>query len=147
MVAPDGWRLPGERDRVGEWANADRPYQIHGDFNGDGIADEASFLFGNARKAWALFVFLGQARGAPRAIKLVEENRGPAQRFVLETIRPSAHEFRTACGKQYFACAKGEPLTITFRLPSISLCVPGSSCSVFVWRSAAAQFQRVRMSD
>ena len=55
--------------------------------------------------------------------------------------------FRTACGKEYFECAKGEPLTIQFHLPSISFCLRESSCSVYVWQPKAARFQQIRMRD
>jgi hypothetical protein len=144
---PVGWRLPNAGDRTGEWEGASAPFHIRGDFNGDGLADEAWILFRKRSNAWAVFVFLGAVDGAPRSIKLIEEPNAPAQRFVLETIRPSKIVFRTACGKGYFECAEGEPSTIQFRLPSISFCLREGSCSVFVWQPNAAHFQRIRMSD
>lgn len=144
---PDGWRLPNASDRTGEWEGVDVPFHIRGDFNGDGIADEAWILFRKNSSAWAVFVFLGAGDGTFRSIKLLEERNAPAQRFVLETIRPSKIKFRTACGKGYFECARGEPSTIQFRLPSISFCLRESSCSVFVWQTHAARFQQIRMSD
>ncbi len=147
VPVPAGWRLPNAADRTGEWDGADAPFHIRGDFNGDGIADEAWILFLERSSAWAVFVFLDAADGASRSIKLVEARDPPAQRFILETIRPSKIVFRTACGKEYFECAKGEPLTIQFHLPSISFCLRESSCSVFVWQPKAARFQQIRMSD
>jgi hypothetical protein len=147
VSVPAGWRLPNAGDRTGEWEGASVPFHIRGDFNGDGIADEAWILFRKGSSAWAVFVFLGAVDGGPRSIKLVEELNAPAQRFVLETIRPSKIIFRTACGKGYFECASGEPLTIQFHLSSISFCLRESSCSVFVWQPKAARFQQVRMSD
>jgi hypothetical protein len=144
---PAGWRLPNAEDRRDEWSGADAPFHIRGDFNGDGIADEAWILFRERSSAWAVFAFLGAAAGPARAIKLAEERTAPAQRFVLETIRPSGIVFRTACGKGYVDCARGEPLTIRFRLPSISFCLREGSCSVYVWLPKAARFQRIRMSD
>lgn len=147
VSAPAGWRLPNANDRSGAWEDAGVPFHISGDFNGDGIADEAWILFRKRSSAWAVFVFLGAVDGAPRSIKLVEELNAPAQRFVLETIRPSKIIFRTACGKGYFECAQGEPSTIQFHLPSISFCQRASSCLVFVWRPNAARFQQIRMRD
>jgi hypothetical protein len=144
---PPGWRLPSAADRTREWQDAGAPFHIRGDFNGDGIADEAWILFRKHSSAWAVFAFLGTAAGPPRSIKLAEEHAAPAQRFVLETIRPSGMVFRTACGKGYVQCASGEPLTIQFPLPSISLCQRESSCSVYVWQLKEARFQRIRMSD
>ena len=144
---PPGWRLPNAGDRIGEWEGSGAPFHIRGDFNGDGLADEAWILFRKGGHAWAVFVFLAAPEGSARAIKLVEERNAPAQRFALETIRPSKRVFRTACGKEYFECAKGEPLTIQFHLPSISFCLRESSCSVFVWQPKAASFQHIRMSD
>jgi len=147
VSAPPGWRLPGGGDRTGAWEGPDAPFHIDGDFNGDGVADEAWILFRNERKSWAVFVFLHTTDGSTRTVRLTEERHAPAQRFVLETIRPSSIAFRTACGKGYFACAKGEPLTIQFRLPSISVCLRESSCSVYVWQAKQGRFQQVRMRD
>jgi hypothetical protein len=144
---PSGWRFPNASDRIGEWEGNGAPFRIHGDFNGDGVPDEAWILFRVGSPTWAVFAFLGAAHGTAHLIQLVEEQSGPAQRFVLETIRPSKTVFHTACGKGYFGCAKGEPLTVRFHLPSISFCLRESSCSVFVWQPNAARFQRIRMSD
>lgn len=147
MSPPPGWRFPTAADRTGAWKGPDAPFHIQGDFNGDGVADEAWILFHDAGKSWAVFVFLYAADGRSRAIRLSEERHTPAQRFVLETIRPSATAFQTACGKGYFECAKGEPLTIVFRLPSISVCLRESSCSVYMWRPKPGRFQEIRMRD
>lgn len=147
VSVPPGWRLPSAADRTDEWQGAGVPFHIRGDFNGDGIVDEAWILFRQGSNAWAVFVFLGAADGTPRFIQLAEERSVPAQQFVLETIRPSKLIFRTACGKGFVECARGEPLTIQFHLPSISFCQRESSCSVYVWQVRAARFQRIRMSD
>jgi len=145
--APPGWRFPTANDRTGAWAGPESLYHIQGDFNGDGVSDEAWILFRDRDKTWAVFVFLYASDGSSRVVRLTEERHAPAQRFVLETIRPSTIAFRTACGKGYFECAKGEPLTIVFRLPSISVCLPESSCSVYVWQPKPGRFQNIRMSD
>lgn len=147
VSVPAGWRVPNATDRTGEWEGTGTPFHIRGDFNGDGIADEAWILLRVHSSAWAVFVFPGAIDGASHSIKLIEGRNTPAQRFVLETIRPSKIVFRTACGKEYFECAKGEPLTIQFHLPSISFCLRESSCSVFVWQPKRARFQQIRMSD
>lgn len=147
VSVPSGWRFPNAGDRTGEWEGTGVPFHIRGDFNGDGISDEAWILFRKGSNDWAVFAFLQAADGTTRRIKLVEKRDAPAQRFVLETIRPSKIVFRTACGKGYFECANGEPLTIQFHLPSISFCLRESSCSVYVWRAKTARFQQIRMSD
>jgi hypothetical protein len=144
---PPGWRTPTGSDRTGAWEGPDAPFHIEGDFNGDGVADEAWILFRNGGKSWAVFVFLHAADGTARTVRLTEERNAPAQQFVLETIRPSSIAFQTACGKGYFECAKGEPLTIQFHLPSISVCLRESSCSVYVWQPRPGRFQQVRMRD
>jgi hypothetical protein len=144
---PPGWRFPDSSDRTGEWKDADLPFHVRGDFNGDGIADDAWILFRTESKSWAAFAFVQSSDGTARPVQLTEARDGSAQRYVLETIRPSKTAYPTACGKGYFECAKGEPLTITFRLPSISLCLRESSCSAFVWQSKSGRFQQVRMSD
>ena len=148
-LTPSGWRFPNPSDRTGEWEGTASPFHIRGDFNGDGFVDDAWILLRKGGTGWAIFAFLRRGDGTARAIKLFEatpESSSP-QRFVLETIRPSKTSFRTACGKGYFECGRGEPLTIQFHLPSISFCLRESSCSVFVWQPSSARFQRIRMSD
>jgi len=145
--APAGWRFPTASDRNGAWEGDDAPFHIYGDFTGEGHSDEAWILFRNGSHSWAVFVFLHAAKGASRSIRLTGVRSAPAQRYVLETIRPSAMVFRTACGKGYVQCTKGEPLTIQFRLPSISVCLRESSCSVYEWQPHSAQFQGIRMRD
>jgi hypothetical protein len=66
------WRLPTAADRTGESSGTDAPFHIHGDFNGDGIVDEAWILFRKPSSGWALFAFLGAADGTARPIKLLE---------------------------------------------------------------------------
>lgn len=147
VSVPSDWRLPNAGDRIGEWVETDPPFHIHGDFDGNGFLDEAWILFRTDSNTWAVFVFLQATDGTERRFKLDEERNVPAQRFVLETIRPSKIVFRTACGKGYVKCAKGEPSTIQFHLPSISLCRRESSCLVYVWQRRSARFQPIRMSD
>jgi hypothetical protein len=147
--APSGWRFPNSSDRTGEWEGTRSPFHIRGDFNGDGLVDDARILLRKGGVGWAVFAFLRNGNGTTRAIKLIEATRESSspQRFVLETIRPSKINFSTACGKGYFECERGEPLTIQFHLPSISFCLRESSCWVFVWQASSARFQRIRMSD
>src|SRR5208283_2649671 len=147
VSVPPGWHFPTASDRRGDWEGPDTSFHIHGDFNGDGVSDEAWILFRNGSRSWAVFVFLRAVDGSARTIRLTEERSAPAQQFVLETIRPSAIVFQTACGKGYVVCAKGEPLTIQFRLPSISVCSREYSCSVYVWQPKSARFQQIRMRD
>jgi hypothetical protein len=147
VPVPAGWRLPNAADRTGEWEGAGVPFHIRGDFNGDGIADEAWILFRTRGAGWAVFAFLAAADGASHPIMLAEQRHAPAQQFVLETIRPSKIVFRTACGKGYFECATGEPLTLQFHLPSISFCQREGSCSVYVWQPEGQRFLRIRMRD
>jgi hypothetical protein len=144
---PPGWRFPERSDRTGEWKDGEIPFHVRGDFTGDGIADDAWILFRVANKAWAVFVFVQSLDGTARHIQLTEERDGSAQSHFLEIIQPFKAAYPTACGKGYFECAKGEPLTITFRLPSINLCLRESSCSAFVWQPKLGRFQQVRMSD
>jgi hypothetical protein len=147
--APPGWRFPNPSDRTDEWQGTPSPFHIRGDFNGDGLVDDAWILLRKGGVGWAVFAFLRTDDGTARPIKLLESTRKSSspQRFVLETIRPSKTKFPTACGKGYFECGRGEPLTLQFRLPSISFCLRESSCSVFVWQPASARFQQIRMSD
>src|SRR5271155_5369331 len=82
---PPGWRMPTGSDRTGAWEGSDAAFHIQGDFNGDGVADEAWILFRNSGTSWAVFVFLRAADGTARTMRLTEERNTPAQQFVLET--------------------------------------------------------------
>ena len=60
-------------------------------------------------------------------------------------LGPGKH--RTACGKGYWDCGKGEPEVLDLKLPAIDYFTYESANSVFYWNKPSSSFQRVWMSD
>ena len=71
VAAPRGWRFPTDADHSDGWVEyRDEfpiPFHVRGDFDGDGIVDDAWLLIRDAGKGCGLFVFLLGGQAADRA--------------------------------------------------------------------------------
>jgi hypothetical protein len=56
-------------------------------------------------------------------------------------------KYKTACGKGYWDCKKGEPAELNLRMPAMDLFQYESANSFFVWDSKIKKFKRIWMSD
>jgi hypothetical protein len=145
---PTGYRFPTGSDIIYDWKEWKAPIHVKADFNGDGVQDHAWILLKEKGSGWGLFVFLGRKNEKPQIIKL-EENKGEssAQRFGISLAPPSKAKWKTACGKGYFECKRGEPEEIQITLPSIEFCLIESSCYLFMWDNKSGAFRKVQLSD
>lgn len=148
FTLPDGWRYPSEKDYIYDWksyANSDsKPFRCKGDYNGDGLIDEAYILFKKQGSGGGLFVFLSRG-DKPALIQNLDMIDEPVQRRGIETIKPG--EYATGCGKGYWPCAKGEPSKIKSSTDSISFFIFESANSIFYWDVNTKKFKRVWMTD
>ncbi len=154
-TAPDlqiakGWRSPTKTEVAGGWeifAKPDRPaYLAQADFNGDGILDVAYIALATRGKAWALFVNLNSTTSRPEIIKL-DEDRGetPPQTMGVSVAEPG--KYKTACGKGYWKCERGEPAELELKLPGIDYGHFESADSFYWWDRSAENYVRTWMSD
>jgi len=147
---PEGWRLPGQADVSGGWAEFRegdrRPYHAQADFNGDGVIDDAYIAFSTGGPSWALFVNLNSRRGQPKIIKLAEDSGTnlPQNMGVAVAKRGT---YKTLCGKISRFCKGGEPPVLKLRLPAINYYLFEGANSFFWWDKQYGKFRRTWMSD
>jgi len=147
---PDGWRFPVESDYSGDWQTFREelltPFHVGADFNGDGIIDEAWILIRTRSVGWGLFVFLSQKDGKTKTIQLQERKRdGNPQRFGIKLVPPG--KYKTACGKGYWECKKGEPEIVELSNPAFEFFLYESSSSIYFWDKKAKAFKQIFISD
>jgi hypothetical protein len=146
----DGWRLPNPKDMTGAWSpflgNKELPYLACADFNGDGISDDAYIALAQKGSKWALFVNLNLNSGKPRIIKLEEDSSNtPPQNMGVSLVSPG--RYKTACGKGYWNCKKGEPSELNLNLHAINLYMSEGSNSFFWWEKNTGKFVQTWISD
>jgi len=148
---PTGYRLPTESDFTGDWkdnrATNPMPFHAIGDYNGDGVQDQAWLLLATSGKGFAVFAFIGSRTGSSKVVQLTSSADKAWDSYYIETVKPG--RFETACGKEYgdFACEHGEPHELNLTRPSILFCRFESACSIFWWDTRTNTFQRTLISD
>lgn len=143
---PEGWRLPTTEElehKSYKWRHESlEKYQVvRADFDGDGLADEATLLVSVNGRQYGLFVLLGS--GGVRQLDVGEI-------AVLQFMGITAKEkgtHKTACGKGYWDCKKGEPQFITLTNTGVTYFKDESAASVFYWVPSTKKFNRVWVSD
>lgn len=143
---PQGWRVPKAQEIAYEgdtWRN-EKPnkfLEVQADFDGDGKIDDAKLLVSSDGEKYALFVFLGSGK----TVRLTQEKTVLLQVMGIDLLQPGAH--KTACGKGYWECKKGEPETLRLRTPGLLYFKSESAASVYVWSSSTKGFHQVWLSD
>ncbi len=147
---PEGWRLPtkAETTQGQEWRDEDagRYLSFSADFNGDGVMDQALLLIRDHPPGLGLFASVSQ-KGGQKKIYLLDEINDSAYLAVMGISIVEPGRYKTACGKGYFECQKGEPEEIQLRYPSINYFKEGSANSFFYWEDDTNKFRRIWMSD
>jgi hypothetical protein len=145
---PSGWRLPTNEELRDTWRDeSDSRYAtVKGDFNGDGIIDEAKLLLRKDGNALGLFVFLSQKDGAFKIFQLDEINAVEyIQVMGIEKVERGT--YKTACGKGYWDCQDDEPSEIILHNDAIDYYKIQSVNSFFYWDKGANSFKRIWISD
>ncbi|HXX35768.1 MAG TPA: hypothetical protein VEM15_14965, partial [Thermodesulfobacteriota bacterium] len=114
------------------------------DFDGDGKEDEAFLLINVNENKIGLFVQLSSY--PEKKIQLDEiQNRAWLDVMGVTVVKPG--NYKTACGKGYWACEKDEPPALNLKLAAIDYFKEGSANSFFVWDVKKKKFNRIWMSD
>ena len=147
--APNGYRFPDETDYSGDWkefrAKVPIPFVVRADFNGDAVIDEAWLLPANSGPGWGLFAVLGSSNGTRRFIRLEQDSKTDVQRFGLSLVDPG--QYKTACGKGYWACKRDEPEVLELKSPGFELFMFESASLMFWWDRRSGSFRRTWTSD
>ncbi|CAN5249116.1 hypothetical protein BH09PSE6_BH09PSE6_27120 [soil metagenome] len=142
------WKEPTVEELGDAWRDAD-PYRhaaIQGDFNGDGLPDQARILFASKAHEAAAFVYLSRPGGqAFERIQLAKFSDTIGRSMGLATVKPG--HYGTACGKGTGNCKAGEPTQVTLDREAISLFKTRSSISYFVWDAKARRFDSIVITD
>jgi hypothetical protein len=147
---PPGWRFPEDGDYSGGWqafrALIPEPFHVQADFNGDGLPDDAWIMFSSLHKRWGLLVFLAQQEGDPKII-ILDTNRRTTkpQQMGIKVVLPG--DYKTACGKGYYACGPDKPAVLHLTLPAINYFIFEGVNSFFWWDAQSQSFKRTWMSD
>lgn len=147
LITPTGWRLPTKAELTDHWRRTN-PYHFaiaQGDFDGDGIADQAYLLVSRNEGHVGLFVTLS-SKPPSKPISLAQE-KSPSyiQVMGISIVKPG--KYRTACGKGYWDCAKGEPEEIQLDNEAVAYFKHESSSSYFYWDKSSKSLKRVWISD
>ncbi len=143
-----GWRSPTKADLGDEigWRKEDPALYLAGsaDFDGDGKQDSVCLLVNDKENRMGLFVQL--SKQPRKKIQLTEfEDKSWLKVMGVRIALPG--KYKTACGKGYWACKKGEPESLNLKLPAIDYFQEGSANSFFIWDKKTRQFRRIWMSD
>lgn len=149
QVMPDGWRLPNEREitrsrakNAAEMnlAQSSQQFVADGDFDGDGLADQAMILFNDRQMRFG--VFLQRGAGGP-IVRLSE--RLPVDmvwNYGLAVTPPGT--YATACGKgigDEAGCEK----QVTLRAAGVSLMTYEAGVETYYWTTGG--FKLTTLSD
>lgn len=145
---PRGWRMPTSSELGDDWRNVDpeKYSAIRGDFNGDGATDQAMLLMSLRGRGLGLFVFLSRK---DRTLKVytLDIIKDAALLRAMGIARVLPGQYRTACGKGYWACKKGEVPDVSIKHDAIDYFKTESASSYFYWDEHARGFKRVWISD
>lgn len=148
ILLPRGWRMPTNQELGDDWRNKDakRFATATGDFNGDGKRDHAMLLVPVRGEGIGLFVFLSQKDNTLKAYR-VDVIKDALSINAMGIRRVSSGQYKTACGKGYWDCGKGEVPEIRVEHDAVDYFKTESANSFFYWDKQAQAFKRAWMSD
>jgi hypothetical protein len=145
---PQGWRSPTNEELRDTWrdGSAGRYATVKGDFNGDGIVDEAKLLLRKNGSGFGLFAFVSRKGDFFKMYQLDEMQDGKLMHAVgIKHV--ACGSYMTACGKGYWDCRKDEPPEIAIRNESIDYFKLEGANSFFYWDGDSHNFNRIWISD
>ncbi len=95
-------------------------------------------------KMGLLVTLSSQKRANPLLLEAIDDKR-TIEVMGIEVAKPGTH--KTACGKGYWACERGEPAVLNLKSPAIDFFRFESANSYFVWDTKTKKFKRIWMSD
>jgi hypothetical protein len=144
-----GWRVPRQSELADdlEWRKEDPNHYLmaKADFDGDGKEDSARLLINEKENKMGLFVTLSSRKKAGPLLLEAMDDKQMIEIMGIAVVKPGT--YKTACGKEYWPCKKGEPSVLRLRNPAIDFFSFASANSYFVWNKERKQFQRIWMSD
>jgi len=122
-------------------------HMASGDYNGDGLEDEARILISTTKRGLiGIFAFMKGKNTAVNMVRITTIPDAHLQNHFIGTVNPG-EKIDTACGKGYWDCGPAEPKSITLRREAISFGLFESWASVAYWDSRRNKFKVVAISD
>jgi hypothetical protein len=117
---------------------------VKGDFNGDGVQDEALLLVNQRTQKMGFFVCLTTATGCDwHRLEVMEI----AFFDVMGIAKVKPGKYETACGKGYWECGKDEAERLKTKRDAVEFFKDASASSVYVYNPATHKFVSVATSD
>lgn len=138
------WMAPDAIRVAQDWRNSqpDRFLLVRGEFDGDGLADEAELVVRD-RTVGVVVCFGGSSRSP-----VIAYQAPVADGEIVVGIKPvRAGRYETACGKGYFDCGPGESPELVLTNTAIEFFKYESAESILYWDTAARSFKQVWLSD
>jgi hypothetical protein len=145
---PKGWRLPTATETNDDWREKDvnRYLLVKADFNGDGIKDEANLLVNDNGDKFALFAFLSQNGSEFKTFQLTDHREIAYIKVMgIEVVQPG--KYKTACGKGFVDCGKGDSEEIILLNAGINYFKKESASMYFFWDKSNQSFKGVGIED
>lgn len=145
---PEGWRMPVTDELKDAWRNEgkDKFTIVKGDFNGDGIVDEANILVRQDNSGFAVFAFVSQKNHTFKTY-LLDENKDKSMIRIMGIKKVPSNIYKTACGKGYWDCKQDEVSEINIRNEAIDYFKTESVNSFFYWDDRINNFKKIWISD
>jgi hypothetical protein len=166
IVLPDGWKKPTDKIFQAKWRSKDthKYLAVGGDFNCDGLVDSAFILQPITGSGIGIFVFTQEKTGSyeinllydSRTDKANIDNLTEEQKSQVQARYRSMYGiqianqglYQTACGKEYYDCAKGEPKEILLKCVGIDFFLYDAGGNrFFYWDNLQKIFLFQWMSD
>ncbi len=143
------WRVPDQND-LGQGSNwrkesADLYLVAKADFDGDGKEDVARLIVNDKENKIGLFVTLSSRKGAQPLLLETLDDKNTIEVMGIEVVRPGT--YKTACGKGYWKCKKGEAHELKLHRAGIDFFRFESANSYFIWHAGKKKFERTWISD
>jgi hypothetical protein len=145
---PMGWEPLSSDVLKDAWRNEseNRFTVVKGDFNGDGITDEAKLLVRKDGSGFGVFAFVYQKDHSFKTYQLDEMKDVKLMR-AMGIKKVSTGIYKTACGKGYWDCQKDEMPEITINNEAIDYFKTESANSFFYFDIKTKVFKRIWISD
>jgi hypothetical protein len=150
---PAGWRVPNKNEMAEKWRNdsQNKYLAIKGDFNNDGIIDNAMILVNDNEGKFGLFAFVSEGAGAPKSYMLnTWEMMNILHNIGIKKRSPGT--FDTACKNDPdFNCVENDeelkigkrPHVINIEYDAIELFSRKVATSYIFWNKDEKKFYKV----
>ncbi len=143
---PKGWHHPESKLTRQDFRKKDpkRFLRVDGDFNGDGIQDQALLLVSQDGTKLGFFVCLRGATGCSWH-RLEAMDIAFIDVMGIALVKPS--KTKTACGKGYWECGNDETETLLLKHDAVEFFKDESASSTYFFDSKTHRFKAVAISD